>query len=842
MNFRTRLASVLAGVALLASPTLAADLTWDPSGTGSSDGAGTWLATDEWWDGATNVTWNNGTPDNAAIGNGGTGGTITVGAVTAGTLSLNNFTGTYTFDGTLGSSTLTQNGGITIGTTAGSVTFRNTVIAGSGGVTMNNAGRLILGGNPAVAHTYSGTTLLNAGVTMFGNNYSANSNITMNGGVLESYWNTAITQTLGTGANQIQIIGGESGFSLNGNTGLNVNLGGGAITWGTATFNPTKFVLQTQYSQTNSNLTFQNALDLNGATRTILVNSGTTGNARASISGLISNGTGTAGLTKEGDGRLLLTNNSNTWNGATTVSAGLFDIGGANLANIGGGSGRNISVADGASIRFNTLTNAVLNRIAETTNEIGVMAGNDLSAGLDFSSSTGANLPNAFLGNYATNGAKREIIGTITPGSNGYKLGARYSSGLLGIRSLLSGANTLTVGQTGSTGIRVNIVAANTHTGDTVINTGSKLTIGNNLALQDSVLDVGAAGGNFALAAGTLGGRVVGETASPSPTFGGLSGSRNLSSVFTTSGGNNEANLTANLITGFTLNVGDGKTVTYSGAIGGFGTGTTNNNGGGINGNSTLTKTGNGTQVLTGVSTYTGATLISGGTLRISGSGSINGTSGITLNGGQLDYTSSVALTQALTFTSGTLGGTNWTGALDNLVIGAGRTISPGNSPGTSSTGNQTWAAGGEYLWEINNATATAGSDPGWDLLSGTGTLDITATSGDEYTILITSLDLASDPGQAVNFVDSSSYEWLIAEFANPVTGFDASDFTVDTSAFQNVFTGTFGIARGDTVSGGTTNQIYITYVAVPEPAAIALATCGLIGLGLAARRRMRRS
>ena len=94
-------------------------LTWDHDADGTaSDGAGTWLNANQWLDGVTPATWNNTPADNAIIGSGGAGGTITLGAVTAGTVLLDNFTGTYTLNG----GSLDQSGGITIGATAGNVT------------------------------------------------------------------------------------------------------------------------------------------------------------------------------------------------------------------------------------------------------------------------------------------------------------------------------------------------------------------------------------------------------------------------------------------------------------------------------------------------------------------------------------------------------------------------------------------------------------------------------------------------------------------------------------------------------------------------------------------------
>jgi autotransporter-associated beta strand protein len=131
------------------------NLTWDHDANGTaSDGAGTWLNANQWLDGVTPVTWNNDTPANAIIGSGGTGGTITLGSVTAGTVLLDNFTGTYTLSG-LG---LAQSGGLTIGATAGDVTL-STPVSGSGALVKNNSGTLTLG----AANSFSGGITVNAG-------------------------------------------------------------------------------------------------------------------------------------------------------------------------------------------------------------------------------------------------------------------------------------------------------------------------------------------------------------------------------------------------------------------------------------------------------------------------------------------------------------------------------------------------------------------------------------------------------------------------------------------------------------------------------------------------------
>jgi hypothetical protein len=110
-------------------------------------------------------------------------------------------------------------------------------------------------------------------------------------------------------------------------------------------------------------------------------------------------------------------------------------------------------------------------------------------------------------------------------------------------------------------------------------------------------------------------------------------------------------------------------------------------------------------------------------------------------------------------------------------------------------------------------------------------TLTISATSGSHFNVLLTSLSLANVAGSAINFNSASNYNWLIADFAS-VTGFAADAFNINTTEFQNPFTGTFGVALGNTGGiGGDSSQIYLTYTAVPEPGAALLGSLGLLAL-----------
>ena len=78
--------------------------------------------------------------------------------------------------------------------------------------------------------------------------------------------------------------------------------------------------LAAETDTTDSDLTLSNKLDLNGSTRTIEVNSHT-----ALMPGDIRTSSGTAGITKTGNGRLVLSG-ANTYDGNTTVSGGALSM------------------------------------------------------------------------------------------------------------------------------------------------------------------------------------------------------------------------------------------------------------------------------------------------------------------------------------------------------------------------------------------------------------------------------------------------------------------------------------------------------------------------------------
>jgi autotransporter-associated beta strand protein len=270
----------------------------------------------------------------------------------------------------------------------------------------------------------------------------------------------------------------------------------------------------------------------------------------------------------------------------------------------------------------------------------------------------------------------------------------------------------------------------------------------------------------------------------------------------------------------------------YSGNLGGTGV-NQNNLALTINGLSSTSV--NNTVTLSGTNTYIGNTTIGSGVLALSATGSIVKSPVIDVGltpGSAAGFNVSVVSGGFALASGQTLEGSGT--VIGGVNVASGSTLSPGNSPGTlSDSGAVTFSGGGNYLWQMNRADGTAGADPGWDLESITGGLNITATSASKFNIDIASLTAGDVAGAAVNFDPTQSYAWTIASAGGGITGFDPSAFNLDTSNFANPFSGTFGI----TTSG---NNLQLTYTGapVPEPTGILGAVAaGMLGL-LARRRR----
>jgi autotransporter-associated beta strand protein len=218
---------------------------------------------------------------------------------------------------------------------------------------------------------------------------------------------------------------------------------------------------------------------------------------------------------------------------------------------------------------------------------------------------------------------------------------------------------------------------------------------------------------------------------------------------------------------------------------------------------------------------HSGATRIRQGRMELRGNGAIRNSPNIDIAAGAfLDVSNAAG--GGITLESGQVLGGSGT-VLGSLTVASGSQLSPGNSPGTLTTGDEIWEGGGSLLLEMDDAAGVAGI--GWDLLDIVGTLSITADLLSPFEIDLTSLLEGTDtPGDASNFPGLGS--WTIVQTTGGITGFSTDSFTIDTSAFTNThFPTSFGLQQ-------VGNNLVLSYV-VPEPGTGVLVALGMVMLGL---------
>jgi fibronectin-binding autotransporter adhesin len=277
-----------------------------------------------------------------------------------------------------------------------------------------------------------------------------------------------------------------------------------------------------------------------------------------------------------------------------------------------------------------------------------------------------------------------------------------------------------------------------------------------------------------------------------------------------------------------------------------------------VNGGSVLNWT-NGILSSSGVLTVLNTTNVTGfenqGVIFIESGGTLNDSSTplisaagarITVNGGLLNAGPGFELNGSLLVNNGTVTGTTkvnygslakGSGTYGQVNITDGGKFSPGNSPGSVTTGSTTWNSGGSYIVEI--ADALAGSGIGWDIwnINGNLTLNASNTTNGRFTISLASLT-GDSPGPASNFDSQHDSDWIILHTTDGITNFDASAISLDTSGFKNNLSGGHFSIISDQ------NNLSVHFTSVPEPALSLgilgiLAACSRFGKRLQQRERI---
>lgn len=597
-------------------------------------------------------------------------GATTVSGVISGTgaIDINSPTHTLTFSGANTYTGLTTvidalNFNLT-GSIAGDLLVTDgTVTVGAGGsfagtLTNNSATGSVTLNNALASQTINNNALLLLGNTFGGNNATINNN---SGGEIDVNGTADVGDStiINTGASEIFFNGSvDAAFAtiVNDSTSLEgVDI---------SSFTPASFTLGSLSGSGNFFLGSKN----------LFVNSLLTGSDVNNISGVIS---GTGSVTFQGNGTTVLSG-ANTYTGNTTISTGTVNVSGSlvssNVTTVASTGNFIINGSVGTSVVNNgtTTVNTALGTTGITNNTTGQLnftgnsdASNSVITSSGAMSIAGLTASSVSIGDYSGSG-------TINLGAKTLNLNANVA-GTHTVSGVISGNGGSLVKQGSGT---LNLTAANTYTGNTVVQAGTlnlSGSVAGGILVSDGFLIVTPSGsfagtltnnsltGNVSLfnvltnqhiinasllnfeSGSSAGSSIIANNTGGTIDF--LSGSTAGSSTITNSGtskivflGNSTANnaTIVNNATGTGVDISGVTTALTIGSLSGSGdvnlgtknlslnglltASNTNTISGNIMGSGMVTFQGNGTTVLSGANTYTGNTSVASGTVNVQGS------------------------------------------------------------------------------------------------------------------------------------------------------------------------------------------------------------------------------
>ena len=265
-----------------------------------------------------------------------------------------------------------------------------------------------------------------------------------------------------------------------------------------------------------------------------------------------------------------------------------------------------------------------------------------------------------------------------------------------------------------------------------------------------------------------------------------------------------------------------------------------------------VTSASSGQLYLGGNNTYTGQTTIGSNALVVAGNNSAFSTGPVTVSsGGILGVDTGVTIANQINLNDGgKVGGygTFAPGSAQTLTFQNGSGLTGGRGSlggggdsshpavGTLSFGTNAsiqFGGGGAMQFSIMDAGGTPGT--GYSAIDVAGNLNITANSGNPFTIQLVGVDATGQViGTANTFNAGQTYSWTLLS-AGSITNFSSSAFSVDaTSLFSNPTGG------GNFLVSQSGNDLTLNFTPVPEPSTWMLMVSGLFAAGAAVRRRRR--